>query len=94
MDRNRFFKSCSFRIEGDDILCGCRFAFSWWLTPMIDQELDAIDKVHVFYDHAKVNGVEVLAAFKTPRQIGIGFDRCMPAGAKGTAEPEYAFERF
>ena len=61
---------------------------------MIDQELDAIDKGHVFYDHAKINGVEVPAAVKAPRQIGLGVYRCMPAGAKGTAEPEDAFEGF
>jgi len=95
MDRNRLFQRCSFRIGSNDIFCGGRLDFSRWQPlPMIDQELDAIDKVHVFYDHAKVDSVEVPAAVKAPRQIGLGLDCRMPAGAKGTAEPEDAFERF
>lgn len=61
---------------------------------MIEQQFDAIDKVHVFYEHAKVNGVEVSFAGKASGQIGFGFDRGMSAFAKGAAEPQDAFERF
>jgi len=95
MNRNRLFQKLSFRLQSNDILCCSRLAFSRWrLALVLDQEPDAIDKVQVLYMHAKVNGVEVFAAVKAPRQIGLWLNRGMPACAKGAAEPEDALERF
>lgn len=59
-----------------------------------DQELNALDKIGASYQHAKINGVEVLCAVETSCKIGFGFNCGMAAGAQGAVEPEDPMKRF
>lgn len=66
MKCDRPFEGDSFRFERDDIFLTGRLTFGrWQLALALDKELDAINKAHLPYNHAKINGVEVPAAVKT-----------------------------